>query len=362
MVSCEFFDEAKGGYRVQFTPQYAGQNDSPVSFSVVNELAMTTAPAPYMLRLYTDNPVITLVAAQAGNGEARFAYNWLASCQSGTSPNRPPTTTGIPSQTIVQGQAYQLQLTSYFTDPDGQTLTFQAVGLPAGLTLTGSVISGTPAQTGVASVRVTALDPGGLQVSTSFQLTVSPMPVTPPSGFAIVGVSTVQCQVIGAGERQLTFTPQYAGVSGAPISFSVVNEQRPTTAPGPYTLRLYTDNPVITLSAQQGSSVSSYRYNWLAVCNLTGRVGAGEAESALVVRVLGNPVIGNTAEVEISGVSGQAVQLNLIDTQGKPVYAQRIDQADAVERVRLPLGNAKGQLLLQVSTPTQQQTVKLLTF
>ncbi|QJD79750.1 beta strand repeat-containing protein [Spirosoma rhododendri] len=360
MVNCELFDEAKGGYRVQFTPQYTGQTSDPISFSVVNELATTTAPAPYSLRLYTDNPVITLVAAQAGNGEARFAYNWRASCQSGTSPNRPPTTAGIPNQTIVEGQAYQLQLTSYFTDPDGQALTFQASGLPAGLSLTGSVISGTPAQTGVSTVKVTAIDPGGLQVSTSFQLTASPMPVTPPSGFAIVGVSTVSCQVIGAGERQLTFTPQYAGVSGAPISFSVVNELRPTTEPGPYTLRLYNDNPAITLSAQQGSAVSTYRYNWLSVCNPTGRLGLGEAESVLVVRVLGNPVYGNIAEVEISGASGQAVQLNLIDMQGKPVHAQRIDQAGAIERVRLPLGNAKGQLLLQVSTATERRVIKLL--
>jgi hypothetical protein len=361
MVNCELIDEAKGGYRVQFTPQYTGQTSSPISFSVVNELATTTAPAPYSLRLYTDNPVITLVAAQAGNGEARFAYNWRASCQSGTSPNRPPTTPGIPNQTIVQGQAYQLQLSSYFTDPDGQTLTFQASGLPAGLSLTGSVISGTPARTGVATVNVTAIDPGGLQASTSFQLTVSPMPTTPPSGFTIVGVSTVSCQVIGAGERQLTFTPQYAGVSGEPISFSVVNELRPTTEPGPYTLRLYTDNPAITLSTQQGSAVSTYRYNWLAVCNPTGRVGLREAESALVVRVLGNPLTGDAVEVEVQGAQGQPVQVRLTDLQGQLVSERSIQQAGPVESLRLPMASQPaGVLLLRVSTLSQSQTLKVL--
>ncbi|GAB3899555.1 beta strand repeat-containing protein [Spirosoma agri] len=360
MVNCQLIDEAKGGYQVQFTAQYAGQNSNPISFSVVNELAPTTAPAPYALRLYTDNPVITLVATQAGNGEARFAYNWLASCQSGTSPNQPPTTTSIPNQTIVQGQGYQLQLTSYFSDPDGQALSFQASGLPAGLTLAGSVISGTPSQTGVSTVNVTALDPGGLQVSTSFQLTVNPMPVTPPSGFAIVGVSTVSCQVLSAGERRLTFTPQYAGVNGTPISFSVVNELVATTSPGPYSLNLYTDNPTITLSAQQGATVSTYRYNWLAVCTPSARVGSGEVGLSLTVRVLGNPVAGNSAEVEISGVSGQPVQLNLVDLQGKPVHTHRIEQASALERVSLPLGASNGVLLLQVSTLTQRQQVKLL--
>jgi len=361
MVNCQLVDAARGNYQVQFTPQYAGQTSDPISFSVVNELAATTAPAPYSLRLYTDNPTITLVATQAGNGEARFAYNWLASCQSGTSPNRPPTTTGIPNQTIVQGQAYQLQLTSYFTDPDGQALTFQASGLPAGLSLTGSVISGTPSQTGLVSVNVTAIDPGGLQVSTSFQLTVSPMPVMPPSGFAIVGVSTVSCQVIGAGERQLTFTPQYAGVSGQPISFSVVNERRPTTAPGPYTLRLYTDNPAITLSAQQGSAVSSYRYNWLAVCNPAGRVGLGEAESMLVVRVLGNPLTGEVVQVEVQGADGQPVQVSLTNLQGQLVSERSIQQAGQVEFLSLPVASQPaGLLVLRVSTPTQNQTLKVL--
>ncbi len=361
MVNCELFDEAKGGYRVQFTPQYTGQNSSPVSFSVVNELATTTASAPYSLRLYTDNPVIALVAAQAGNGEARFAYNWLASCQSGSSPNRPPTATGIPNQTIVQGQAYQLQLTSYFTDPDWQALTFQALGLPAGLSLTGSVISGTPTQTGLANVMVTALDPGGLQANTSFTLTVSPMLTTPPSGFTIVGVSTVSCQVIGVGERQLTFTPQYAGVSGVPISFSVANELRPTMAAGPYTLRLYTDNPAIMLSAQQGSAGSSYRYNWLAVCNPAGRVGLGEAESALVVRVLGNPLTGDVVAVEVQGAHGQLLQVRLTDLHGQLVSERSIQQAGPVESLRLSIASQPGGLLLlRVSTPTQSQTLKVL--
>ncbi|WP_460926551.1 beta strand repeat-containing protein [Spirosoma agri] len=362
MVNCQLIDEAKGGYQVQFTPQYAGQTNSPISFSVVNELAATTKPAPYSLRLYTDNPVITLVATQAGNGEARFAYNWLASCQSGTSPNQPPTTTGIPSQTILVGQGYQLQLTTYFSDPDGQALTFQASGLPTGLSLSGSVISGTPSQTGVSTVTVTALDPGVLQVSTSFQLTVTPMPVTPPTGFAIVGVSTVSCQVLSAGERRLTFTPQYAGQNASPISFSVVNEKLPTTDPGPYSLNLYTDNPSITLSAQQGATVSTYRYNWLAVCNPAARIGIGEASTRLQVRALGNPVDGKMAEIEISGAMGQPVQLNLVDMQGKSVHTHRIDQAGGVERVSLPLGASTGVLLLRVSTPTQSQQIKLLAF
>ena len=116
--------------------------------------------------------------------------------------------------------------------------------------------------------------------------------------------ATVSCEVVGAGQRRVSFSPIYDGANGEPISFSVVNEFAPTTATGPYSLNLYTDNPVITLNAQQGSSVASYTYHWLAVCTPAARVGSGETSSGLSVRVLGNPIEGNTAEVEIRGING----------------------------------------------------------
>lgn len=360
MVSCELIDEFKGGYRVTFTPQLGGQNNNPVSFSVVNEMLPTTAPAPYTLRLYTDNPAIVLVANQAGNPEARYRYEWFATCKTGSSANQPPTTSGIPSQTILQGQPYQLPLTNYFSDPDQQQLTFSATGLPEGLSLNGSVISGTPSATGVSSVTVTAVDPGSLSVQANFTLTVQPTPTT-PSGFTVLGVSTISCEVTGInGERRLTFTPQYGGVTADPISFSVVNEKLPTTDPGPYSLRLYTDNPVITLSAKQGTSVTTFRYEWLAACQSPARLGILESATGLQVQVLGNPVIGNSVDVEISGVAGQTVQLNLVDLQGRSLHQQTIREASAGERVSVPIGADKGLLMLNVSTSAEQRLIRLL--
>ncbi|QHV97311.1 hypothetical protein GJR95_20890 [Spirosoma endbachense] len=359
MVNCTLIDEAKGGYQVQFTPQYSGSNGNQITFAVVNEKAATTEAPPYSLKLYTDNPVITLVANQAGSTEARYAYNWFASCQSGTDPNQQPTTSGIPNQTILVNQAYQLNLNNYFSDPDGQALTYSATGLPGGLSVSGSLISGTPSTTGVSSVQVTALDPGGLQVSSSFQLTVNPMPST-PAGFTIVGVSTVSCEVLSTGLRRVTFTPQYGGVDSSPISFSVVNEMPATTNPGPYSLNLYTDNPSITLSAKQGATTATFLYNWLSICTAPTRVGVAETGPGLQVNVLGNPVEGRTVDVEIRGVAGQAVQLNLVDMQGKLLHQQRLDEAGSVERVSVPIGTGKGLLLLQVNTTQEHRQVKLL--
>ncbi|QIP16608.1 hypothetical protein G8759_30195 [Spirosoma aureum] len=359
MVSCQLIDDTKGGYQVQFTPQYAGRNANPISFSVVNELSPTMAPAPYTLKLYTDNPIITLVANQAGNAETRFSYNWRASCQTDTHENNPPTTRGIPNQTALHNQAYQLDLASYFSDPDQQSLKFTATGLPTGLSLNGSQISGVPSATGVSMVSITALDPDGLSAQTSFQLTVNSSP-TNPSGFTIVGVSTATCEILSATQRRVTFTPLYEGLSGDPISFSVVNEMMATTNPGPYSLNLYTDNPSVTLNARQLNALASFAYNWLAICTSMTRLGVPEAGTGLKVKVLGNPIEGKSIDVEISGVSGQAVELNLLDLQGRALHQQHLTEASNLERVTVPIGTGKSVLFLQVNTATERQQVKLL--
>ncbi|MFD2573134.1 putative Ig domain-containing protein, partial [Spirosoma soli] len=350
---------------LSFTPRYAGLSGQPISFSVVNELAPTTAAGPYTLRLYTDNPVITLKATQTGTpGEVSFAYNWLAVCQSGGPGNTAPTVANaVPPQSATVGQSFSYVIpANTFTDaqtPNSLSLTVS--GLPQGLSFVApATLSGVPSVSGVSSVTVTATDAGSLSVSTSFGLSVSPMPVA-SSGFSILGVTTVSCEVIGADQRRLTFTPQYGGVTGAPISFSVVNEKLPTTDPGPYTLNLYTDNPAINLSAQQGSTVATYRYNWLVGCQGGARLGSVEPGSELVVRVLGNPIQNHQVKLEVRGAEGKPLRLQLTDQTGRTVNEGLVEQAGAIERQTLNLGNEPaGMLLLRVSTPTQSQTVKVL--
>ncbi|GEM_PF-4361166 len=267
LIRCQLLDAGRGQYEISLTPQYSGLSGAAVSFGVTNELAATTAPGPYTLRLYIDNATITLAATQA-NAQVSYRYNWLAACN-GTqpAPNRPPVAQPIPNQVLVVGQPYQLDLTNYFSDPDGQALTFIATGLPAGLQLSGSRISGSPTQAGSSTVQVTALDPGGLQVVGSVILRVDPAPTTPTPGvFSIAGVTGVRCETLSVGERRLSFSPVYTGLTGTPVSFGITNELAMTTAPGPYSLRLYTDNAVITLQATQDGTPVSYRYNWLAAC------------------------------------------------------------------------------------------------
>ncbi|MDB5243677.1 MAG: C-terminal target protein, partial [Spirosoma sp.] len=248
-----------------------------ISFSVVNEMLPTTSPGPYTLRLYTDNPTITLKAKQTGTaGEASFNYNWLAVCGGGSSPPPPPI-----------------------------------------------------------------------------------------SLFSITGVTPVSCATVTAGERRLTFTPQYAGVTGQPISFSVVNEMLPTTSPGPYTLRLYTDNPTITLKAKQTGTVgeASFNYNWLAVCNGGGapRLGASlEPTAKLQVKLLGNP-LREAVEVEVRGGENRPLHLSLTDMMGRVVGESRTERASASEHYRFDVSTlSPGALLLRTSTQGQTEVVRVL--
>ncbi|NDU99356.1 hypothetical protein GK108_31070, partial [Spirosoma terrae] len=101
-------------------------------------------------------------------------------------------------------------------------------------------------------------------MNTPLVLTISPAPVTNPALFTITSANTLSCVTVSTTERQLVFLPLYAASNGSTITFSVVNELAPTTNPGPYTLRLYTDNPTINLRAQQNGQTASFAYNWLA--------------------------------------------------------------------------------------------------
>nr|WP_157627022.1 putative Ig domain-containing protein [Spirosoma luteum] len=357
-ISCEVLSASQR--RLTFTPQYAGLNGAPVSFSVVNELPTTTNPGPYTLNLYTDNPVITLRAVQSGVSSS-FAYNWLAVCSS-TTANTPPTVANaVPPQSATVGVAYTLSLANVFTDAETPNqLTLSVTGLPSGLSFNPpSTISGTPSMSGVSTVTVTATDPGGMMASTSFMLTVSPAGGTPPTGtFSITGVTTVSCQVLSAGQRRVSFTPRYAGLDGSPVSFSVVNEMLPTTAAGPYSLDLYTDNPVITLSAVQSGVSSSFSYGWLAACNPGARLGYG-SDVSLKVIVLGNPVGGDQVWVEVQGEQGQSVTLRVMDEQGHAVSQQQGVLTKGRDRFGVRVGASGGVYLLDVSTAGQRQTVKL---
>jgi hypothetical protein len=93
----------------------------------------------------------------------------------GGSSGSPVTVTNPGNQTSTVGTAVSVQV--HATDSNsGQTLTYSAANLPAGLSINSStgLISGTPTTAGTSSASVTAKDGTGATGSASFTWTVNP--------------------------------------------------------------------------------------------------------------------------------------------------------------------------------------------
>ena len=113
---------------------------------------------------------ITVTATDPGGLSATQGFT-------ATVPNRGPDARGeIPALTIEAGDTVTLDMTPYFSDPDGDTLAYTATTPETGvLTVTAdqqSIIIVSQAR-GTADITVTATDPGGLTATQSFQATVA---------------------------------------------------------------------------------------------------------------------------------------------------------------------------------------------
>jgi hypothetical protein len=123
--------------------------------------------------------------------------------------------------------------------------------------------------------------------------------------------------------------------------------------------RTAADVTPFTLMARQSGVLVTYLWNLKAACGRARSAALPEPGTQLRVRVLGNPVLNQTAEVDITGAEHQVLHLNLVDLQGRVLHQQCIDQAETIQRVRVPMGEQPGLFLLNVSTPTQHQQLKV---
>jgi hypothetical protein len=93
----------------------------------------------------------------------------------------------------------------------------------------------------------------------------------------------------------------------------------------------------------------------------SARIAFAEVGSELSVKVLGNPVREEQVSFEVTGAAGQPLLLRLVNAQGRVIAEQQLLSAEASQRHQLPMSGQGGSLfLLQVSTPIQSQTVKVI--
>ncbi len=94
-----------------------------------------------------------------------------------TVPNREPVVIGaIPGQSVVSGQAANIDASPFFNDPDGQTLSYAAASSNRGVAtaaVAGATVTLTGVAVGTATITVTATDPSGLTARQRFSVTVT---------------------------------------------------------------------------------------------------------------------------------------------------------------------------------------------
>jgi endo-beta-N-acetylglucosaminidase D len=95
-------------------------------------------------------------------------------------------------------------------------------------------------------------------------------------------------------------------------------------------------------------------------CANVTAVSPGRALPELQVYVLGNPVRGSQADLEIHGAQGQPISLQLFNTLGALVGEQQLKPSAGIARPSLPMPQGAGLYVLRVSTPRGSTSVKLL--
>lgn len=144
-----------------------------------------------------------------------------------TVPNRAPLAQGtIPSHSIIVGQNAVVNLSSYFTEPDGQTLSYSATAEDLAVatpTVNASVLTVTAVAKGTTSVTATATDPGGLTGTQVFQVVVpnrAPVTTGAPSD-----------QTLNRGEMvTVDVSVHFDDPDGDPLTYEAVSSDPATTA------------------------------------------------------------------------------------------------------------------------------------
>ena len=127
---------------------------------------------------------VTITAVAAGNATitvtARDPGGLTATQQAGVTvqqSNRAPSAVGtIPALMLAPGGTATVDASQYFTDPDGDALTYTAMSSNSAVataSVSGSTVTITAVAAGNATITVTARDPGGLTATQQAGVTVT---------------------------------------------------------------------------------------------------------------------------------------------------------------------------------------------
>ena len=140
-----------------------------------------------------------------------------------TIPNRAPTALDtIPSRTLLAGNTLEFDLARYFTDPDGDALTFTVASANAGVASVesvGSTLTITGRAPGSTRVTVTVADPAGMAIQQLFAVTV---PNREP-----VAIGAIPGQSVVSGQTAtIDASPFFNDPDGQTLSYAAASSNR----------------------------------------------------------------------------------------------------------------------------------------
>ena len=154
--------------------------------------------------------VVTMTATDPGGLQAQQSFRVMV-------PNRPPAAVGtIEDRELMAGDSTLLDVSAYFSEPDGQALSYTAaVSDSSRVTVSsrGAVLTLVAVARGTVAVTVTATDPGGLTGTQSFQVKVP--------NRAPVAVDSIAARTIEADRTDtLDASPYFADPDGDTLSYA----------------------------------------------------------------------------------------------------------------------------------------------
>ena len=198
-----YFSEPDGQALVYAAALGAGVVEGTMTGESLTMVALAKGTAP-----------VTLTATDPGGLTATLGF-------SVTVPNRGPVARDtVAARTIEVGEAATVDMSPFFSDPDGDELAYTAVtsdGALATAEVSGSVIRVTAVAKGSAMVTVTATDTEGATATQSFGVTV---PNQPP-----VAVGTIPAQTVEVGgEVVLEMGPFFSDPDGDALAYEVTTD------------------------------------------------------------------------------------------------------------------------------------------
>ena len=209
-----------GTLNVAFANSFSPTNGATFTFLTAN-----TRAGAFSTFNYPSNDVGMQVILGAGSASVKVTN--LKPVVANPIPNPAP---------VIYGAAFNFQFAANtFIDPDNDTLSYVASGMPAGVTFDNAArtFSGTPTTAGVFQVTVFATDNGtpSLSATNTFTLTVSPAPLSI--------TANAQVKIYGAADPELTYAVsglQFADTPAKVLTGALARVTGETVAGSPYAI------------------------------------------------------------------------------------------------------------------------------